>query len=129
MARDDRIDAAYFNKPIKFQSIVATPDTSGGSESTGWTNVYSCFAHIDSFSGSNAGLRSRATRPFAFLQLYPQVESVIIIRYQATVPLTQDMVILYKSRRYQILGMVIPHEEQVTVVIPVVLYQAPGMPN
>ncbi len=129
MARDDRLDAGYFNRPIQFQSAQTSPDGSGGSTSTGWTTVYKCFAHIDNFTGSGSLLRRTVRRPFMYMQLYPEMDSLVSIRYQASVALTPAMTVLYRSRRYQILGITIPHEEQVTILIPVILYQAPGTPG
>jgi len=64
-----------------------------------------------------------------YMQLYPEMDSLVSIRYQASVALTPAMTVLYRSRRYQILGITIPHEEQVTILIPVILYQAPGTPG
>src|SRR6266513_3527451 len=129
MARDDRLDAGYFNRPIQFQSAQTSPDGSGGSTSTVWKTVYKSFAHIDNFNGSGSLLRRTVRRPFMYMQLYPEMDSLVSIRYQASVALTPAMTVLYRSRRYQILGITIPHEEQVTILIPVILYQAPGTPG
>lgn len=130
MARDDSLDAGYFNKPIQFQLAQTTPDGSGGETVTGWSLVYKCFAHIDNFAAANGtALRRTIRRPFLYMQLYPEMESLISIRYQASIALTPAMTIVYKSRRYQILGLNIPHEELTTILIPVVVYQAPGTPG
>jgi head-tail adaptor len=129
MARDDHLDAGYFNKPIQIQTAQLTPDGSGGEIATGWTTVYKCFAHIDNFAASGTALRRAIRRPFLYMQLYPEMDSLISIRYQASIQLTPAMTILYKSRRYQILGLNIPHEELVTILIPVVVYRAPGTPG
>lgn len=129
MARDDRLDAGYFNKPIKFQSEQLSPDGSGGNTATGWTTVYSCWAHIDNFSGNGSALRRTIRRPFQYMQLYPEMDMLISIRYQASTPLNASMTVLFKNQRFQIIGLNIPHEELVTILIPVVLYQAPGTPG
>jgi hypothetical protein len=129
MARDVHIDAGYFNKPIQFQSEQTTPDGSGGSTATGWTTAYKCMAHIDNLTDSTTAIRRIATRPFQFMQLYPQMDALMSIRYQASTALTPAMTILYRNRRYQIIDLITPHEELVAIVIPVVLYQAPGTPG
>jgi head-tail adaptor len=128
VARDDHLDAGHFNKPIQFQTRTLIPDPSGGYTAGTWTTVYKCFAHIDNFASHGRG-SGGIRRPFQFMQLYPEMESLVSIRYQASIALTIDMIILYRSRRYQILGIHNPHEEQVTILIPVILYQAPGMPG
>lgn len=127
MPRDVRTDAGYFNKPIQFQQEQSTPDGSGGRDINAWLTVYRCFAHIDTLTGSGSARRAD-TRPFLYMQLYPTMDALMTIRYQASVPLTPAMTIVYKNRRYQIIGLITPHEEQVKIVIPVVLYQAPGTP-
>ena len=129
MARDVHIDAGYFNKPIQFQSEQMTPDGSGGNTATGWTTVYKCFAHLDTLTDSASSVRRTAIRPFLYMQLYPEADVLMSIRYQSSTPLTPAMTILYRNRRYQIINMVIPHEEQITIVIPVKLYQVPGTPG
>jgi SPP1 family predicted phage head-tail adaptor len=129
MARDVRSDPGYFNKPIQFQSEQTTPDGSGGSTTTGWTTVYQCFAHIDTLTDSASAVRRTATRPFLYMQLYPEMDALMTIRYQASTALTPAMTILYRNRRYQIIDVIVPHEELVKIVIPVVLYQAPGTPG
>jgi len=128
MARDDHLDAGYFNKPIQFQTRTLTPDGSGGDTAGAWATVYRCFAHIDNFANSGTAIKRAIRRPFLYMQLYPEMDSLVSIRYQASTKLTVDMTVLYKSRRYQILGLNIPHEELVTILVPVVLYQAQGTP-
>lgn len=54
---------------------------------------------------------------------------LVSIRYQASTPLNASMTVLFKNQRFQIIGLNIPHEELVTILIPVVLYQAPGTPG
>src|SRR5690349_10436053 len=102
MARDDRLDAGFFNKPIQFQSTQVSADGSGGETLTGWTTVYSCFAHIDNFAGNGNALRRTVRRPFMYMQLYPEMDLLISIRYQASIALTQSMTILFKNQRFQI---------------------------
>lgn len=123
MARDDKIDAGYFNKPIQFQSLTRVDDGQGGNSNSTWQTVYKCFAHIDPYPGGR-GL----TRAYQYAQLYPTMEALITIRYQASTALTSALTILYRDRRYQIMLEKIPHEEQVTILIPVKLYQARGTP-
>ena len=129
MARDDHLDAGYFNKPVKFQTLTGSPDGTGGNTNTGWITAYSCFAHIDNFSSGGAALKRSVKRPYLYMQLYPEMESLISIRYQSAIALTPAMTILFKHRRYQILGLNIPHEELVSILIPVTVYQAPGTPG
>ena len=129
MARDVHIKASDFNKPVQFQAEQTAPDGSGGQALTGWTTVYKCMAHINTLTDSASSVRRTAIRPFLYMQLYPEADALVAIRYQASIPLTPAMTILYKNRRYQIINLVIPHEELVSIVIPVKLYQVPGTPG
>lgn len=129
MTRNVRTDAGNFNKPIQFQSEQLAPDGSGGNTPIGWTTVYRCFANINTLTDSASSVRRTAIRPFTYMQLYPTMNALMSIRYQASTTLTPAMTILYRNRRYQIIDLVIPHEEQVTIVIPVVFYQSPGTPG
>lgn len=123
MALDDSVSASFFNKPIKFQLLPRVEDGSGGNSNNVWSTVYSCFAHIDDFPFAKG-----MSRNYTYGQLYPTMDALVTIRYQASTTLTPAMTILYRNRRYQILGLKIPHEELVSILIPVRWYQAQGTP-
>jgi head-tail adaptor len=71
----DKAVAHQFSRPITVQQLVKTADGQGGF-SQGWQDYYACFADIQNFPHVRGLMRQ-----FLYAQLYPQANTIIVIRY------------------------------------------------
>lgn len=66
---------------------------------------------------------------YKYMQLYPEAKHWAEMRYRATPTIDGTMTLLHRNRRYQILDACNMDEENVTILLPLVEYQAKGTKN
>lgn len=123
MTRDVRTDAGKYNRPSAIQAPAARVDDGAGGNSAGnsWTTVCSPMIHL--FSAPNG---RGSTRLYKYMQLYPEAKHWAELRYRATPAIDGTMTLLHRGRRYQILDACNMDEENVTILLPLIEYQAKG---
>lgn len=109
----DNVNGAQFDRRISFQAPTRTPDGQGGSTVT-WNTVYTCWADMQNFP------RGRGLfRKFMAQQLYPQLTTIIQIRWQTQVHIDPTMRILYTkgpdTKIFQILGVESPGDANISM--------------
>lgn len=84
----DSITTGQLTRRVQIQSLTLTPDGQGGQTET-WNTVYSPLADIQNYP------RGRGLfRRFEFMQLYPEANTIIQIRYVPKMNLNASMRIL-----------------------------------
>ncbi len=124
MPAKDRVIAAQFDRRIEFHSKAAVSDGQGGEIDT-WTTVYTCWADIQNFPHGRGLLRK-----FLAQQLYPQVTTVIQIRFTTPVHFDATMRIQFikgpLTHTYQIVGVENLSEANVSLFFYCIEEQAKG---
>ena len=123
MARDVHTDSGKYNRPCQIQKLVTRTDDGQGGNSTGetWQTICSPFIHLYSVPNGRG-----STRLYQYMQLYPAAKHWAELRYRATPVIDGTMTLLHRGRRYQILDAQNMDEENVTILLPLVEYQAKG---
>ena len=114
MPTKDNVTSQQFDRRISIQAPTRTSDGQGG-ETVVWNTVYTCWADIQNFPHGRGLFRH-----FMAQQLYPQVNTIIAIRYQADYHVDATMRIVYVkgplTHPYQILGIENPSEANVSLL-------------
>lgn len=111
----DVVDSSDLNRRIQIQQNTPVLNTQGGSTDN-WQTIYMCWANIQ-----NPQHGKGLFRKFLFSQLYPQLTTIIQIRFQKTVTIDATKRVLYPAHGvnhiYQILGVENPAEANVSMWI------------
>lgn len=123
MTRDVRTDGGKYNRPASIQAPATRVDDGAGGNSAGntWTTICSPMIHL--FSAPNG---RGSSRMYQYMQLYPTAKHWAEMRYRATPTIDGTMTLLHRNRRYQILDACNMDEENVTILLPLIEYQAKG---
>lgn len=126
MTRDARTDAGKYNRPAKIQAPAARVDDGSGGNSAGneWEAICTPFIHFYSMPNGRG-----SSRAYQYMQLYPTAKHWAELRYRATPVIDGTMTLLHRGRIYQILDAINMDEENVTILLPLVEYQAKGTRN
>lgn len=123
MARDVKTDPGKYNRPALIQAPAARVDDGSGGNSAGneWDTICSPFIHMYSLPNGRG-----STRLYQYAQLYPAAKHWAEMRYRASPAIDGTMTLLHRGRRYQLLDAVNMDEEDVTMLLPLIEYQAQG---
>lgn len=109
----DNVHGAQFDRRIQIQAPSRVSDGQGG-ETITWNTVYTCWADMQNFPRGR-GL----TRKFMAQQLYPQLTTIIQIRWQPTYHIDPSMRISYTKgpliKIFQILGIESPGDANISM--------------
>ncbi len=115
----DQVDSSDLNRRIQIQQNQYSFDAQNN-RIDNWTTVYTCWANI-----SNPAKGKGLYRKFLYGQLYPQLTTIIQIRFQQSVAIgagdlnNKPMRVLYPAHGvnhiYQILGVENPNEANISL--------------
>lgn len=122
----DSLTTGQFTRRIQIQSLTLTPDGQGGNSKT-WNTIYAPLADIQNYP------RGRGLfRRFEFMQLYPEANTIIQIRYIPNMNINASMRILSVenglTHEYKVVGPPVnPNRANISIYIPCQETQAKGV--
>lgn len=115
MPTKDHVATGQFDRKIAIQARTRVDDGSGG-DTGSWNTVYTCFADLQNYPHGRGLFRK-----YLFAQLYPQMTTVIQIRFQKSVVIDATMRVEYvmhgQTHHYKILGVENPAEANVSLFL------------
>src|SRR5712664_524837 len=123
MAKVNHANAGKRNRPAMIEKPAAYSDNGSGGNSAANTYDLVCSPMIHLYSAAAGRGSSRA---FRYSQLYPEARHWAELAYRSDTAIDGTMILVHDGRHFQILDAIDIDEEHVTILLPLVEYQAQG---